>query len=52
MEEGLGSRPESGKGDHVSAYPADFKDPLGNSAIAVRTEINVTQDAASLKSAR
>lgn len=43
MEEGLGSLPGTG----MESSPFDMKPPMGNRAIAVRTEIEV--DAASLK---
>lgn len=52
MEEGLSSRPGTGR-DETTAQALDMtKTPLGTRAIAVRTEIDVKQDAASLKSGR
>ncbi|BCR87244.1 uncharacterized protein ACHE_31231A [Aspergillus chevalieri] len=53
MEEGILSRPETRKEGEAIAYPTDSKLDLSSAGgIAVRTEIDVTQDAASAKSIR
>lgn len=52
MEEGL-LRPETRKEGEANAYPADSKlDLPAAPGIAVRTEIDIKQDAASSKSVR